>query len=79
MISDNIITNNIGGLYGGGIYCNWYATPVISSNTISGNKSDIGGGVYCANESSVKINFNNILNNKPFDVYAESYLDAVNN
>ncbi|HUW30570.1 MAG TPA: dockerin type I domain-containing protein [Planctomycetota bacterium] len=50
-IEDNIITDNDGGTYGGGIYCvgstNSTSVPMIIGNTITGNSASQGGGIRC--------------------------------
>ena len=75
-IYDNEIIYNTAEANGGGIYCQNVDNLVIYRNTISGNESD-GGGIYCLNSS--RINYNNIFNNKKYDVYTMSDLDAMNN
>ena len=43
-ISNNIITNNVAGYYGGGICCGYAANPLIINNVISNNTAHSGGG-----------------------------------
>jgi len=75
-IYDNEIIHNTAEANGGGIYCQNVDYLTIYRNIISGNESDIGG-IYCLD--STRINYNNILNNKKYDVYTRSDLDAMNN
>jgi hypothetical protein len=67
MISNNIISDNVSGGWGGGIYCvGSFAT--ISNNTISGNwASYVGGGIFCDSDSSLTISNNTISGNSSGD------------
>jgi len=38
----------LGGSMGGGIYCGFYCSAIISGNTIRANSADSGGGLICA-------------------------------
>jgi len=75
LIIRNTILGNAAYKFGGGIHCN-NSSPTIFKNTILNNTAHVGG-IYCFDSS--RINYNNILNNKKYDVYTRSDLDAVNN
>ncbi|MFH0866138.1 MAG: right-handed parallel beta-helix repeat-containing protein [Bacteroidota bacterium] len=61
-ISNNVITNNISELEGGGIYCEYSNSGIISHNIISYNTASLGGGIFC-NFSNITISYNTISNN----------------
>jgi len=50
-ITNNAITGNKGGIYGGGINCWSSSFPTIINNTITGNTATYGGGIYCRDGS----------------------------
>jgi hypothetical protein len=61
-IRNNIIKNNKGGTFGGGIYCN-NSSPTIQRNVIKENIAFDGGGIACYTNSSPVIEDNTIIGN----------------
>lgn len=64
LILRNLISYNVTGFYGGGIYCEFPSTTTIMANTISHNSGGIGGGIACAVQASSIISKNSITYNK---------------
>ena len=66
-ITNNVITGNRAGYYGGGIYC-YYSNPTIMNNIITGNRtlSNHGGGICCWNQSHPNITNNIISGNMAY-------------
>lgn len=64
LILGNLISYNVTGFYGGGIYCELPSTTTIIANTISHNSGGIGGGIACAVQASSIISKNIITYNK---------------
>ena len=62
-ITNNTVTANSAGYYGGGICINNYSSPTISNNTITGNSAGYGGGISCLNDSSPTMTNNQITGN----------------
>jgi len=50
---------------GGGITCDYYSSPTITNNVISGNSAAFGCGIYCNDHSSPTITNNIISDNLP--------------
>ncbi len=67
-ILNNIITENTGNGYGGGIRCEGSSSsPTIANNTITGNTARIGGGIFCGGSNSPTIANNIITGNTARD------------
>lgn len=62
-IAGNVISDNVGAWWGGGICC-MSCAPVITDNEIAGNETDYysGAGIYCY-QSNASITHNNISEN----------------
>jgi len=77
VITDNVVTENcaggvtsVGGGAGGGIYCEYGGSVVISDNEITANESVDGGGICCYNRSSVTISGNVITGNSAYTPFS---------
>jgi len=63
VISNNTISQNVFTDLGGGICCQFYSSPTVMNNIISGNSADEGGGILCTNFCDPTINNNTITAN----------------
>ena len=61
-VLDGFTITGGGGTWGGGVYCVYYACPIIQNNIITNNKAEVGGGIYCYLSSAVITN-NQIIGN----------------
>jgi len=81
VIKKNRIVGNKVGRAGGGIFCD-EASPIITSNFISGNSSKDGGGVYCGGAPAT-ITINTITRNSVSGdgggVYCNTSSSTINN
>ena len=78
-IKHDTIMGNTAISHGGGIYCSFYASPIIDSCTISNNSSD---GIYCELIANPVIHYSNIINNDGYAVcnlYASVTVNAEDN
>lgn len=64
-ISNNTISENEATMRGGGIWCQYYSSPEITNNIITGNSAGYwgGGGINCWDHSSPTITNNTIVDN----------------
>jgi hypothetical protein len=70
VITNNIITNNMGGSYGGAIYCYNHSNPVITGNTFSDNIVTMGsGGAIACFDSNPVISGNSFISNDAMSFY----------
>ncbi|MGA1871118.1 MAG: choice-of-anchor Q domain-containing protein [bacterium] len=64
IIMNNSAMNDDGIGFGGGIFCNYYSSPLIINNEIRENSAlTCGGGIYCYNNSCAILVNNTISNN----------------
>jgi hypothetical protein len=70
VITNNIISDNMGGSYGGAIYCYNHSNPVITGNTFSDNIVTMGsGGAIACFESNPTISGNSFIDNEALNFY----------
>jgi len=70
VITNNIISDNMGGSYGGAIYCYNHSNPVITGNTFSDNMVTMGsGGAIACFDCSPNISGNSFINNDALSFY----------
>ena len=74
-IESCIITSNSAS-YGGGIYIDYYSSPILTGNTISNNSADnYGGGIYIYRWSSPKLIGNIVVGNRSNNYGGGIYID----